>query len=252
MMREGEAGKVRFACAAITALVLVVAVPGSASGAYDFGDNLGDQPNQSMPCVDCTMWNLVLHPASTAGTIGSPIDGVLVSFTIKKAASSPVYGLEPIRARVIASAGSNSWRGGGASDYVIPSAAAGLQTFPSRIPIGAGDRVGFDDDPTVNGAIPLLYDNAFAACVTIQSPRLPLAGGAAFTPECNAQWEALIRGRVEPDADHDTFGDETQDRCPGRAGPNEGCPPAKKCKRKKHRAASAKKKKHCKKRKKRR
>ena len=30
---------------------------------------------------------------------------------------------------------------------------------------------------------------------------------------------------VEPDADHDGFGDETQDQCPGVAGPINGCPP---------------------------
>jgi hypothetical protein len=69
---------------------------------------------------------------------------------------------------------------------------------------------------------------------------------------------------LEPDADGDGFGDETQDQCLGTAGSQNGCaaasapvaPPApakkKKCKKhkKKHSASSAKKKKKkCKKKK---
>ena len=64
-----------------------------------------------------------------------------------------------------------------------------------------------------------------------------------------------LAATVEPDADHDTFGDETQDQCPTNAATQGPCPvtPAKKkkCKKKKHkRSAEFAKKKHCKKKKK--
>ena len=69
--------------------------------------------------------------------------------------------------------------------------------------------------------------------------------------------ELLVQFRVEPDADLDGFGDETQDKCQGTAGTNAGCPPAqqqkkkKKCKKgKKKKSAAAAKKKKCKKKKK--
>jgi hypothetical protein len=58
---------------------------------------------------------------------------------------------------------------------------------------------------------------------------------------------------IEPDADGDHFGDETQDKCPSNPAAQGTCPPAKpkKCKKKKKakkRAAAAKaKKKKCKK-----
>jgi hypothetical protein len=175
-----------------------------------------------------------------------------VSFTIKTATVPSAYAVEPIRVRMIRPGIGNVATGLGASGYVTPTRAGGLQTFPVRLPIASGDEIGFDDAVT-NGQLYPFYDNPFGpTCVAIASPRLAASG--AVTTECNADWELLLRGRVEPDADHDAWGDETQDRCMGRSGPNNGCPLThkKKCKRKKHRAhsgAAAAKKKHCKKRK---
>jgi hypothetical protein len=59
---------------------------------------------------------------------------------------------------------------------------------------------------------------------------------------------------VEPDADHDGFGDETQDQCPSNAATQGACPVTtkkKKCKKhkKKHHSAGVAKKKKCKKKK---
>jgi hypothetical protein len=70
-----------------------------------------------------------------------------------------------------------------------------------------------------------------------------------------------LAATVEPDADGDRFGDETQDQCPSNAAVQTLCPapptpaPAKKCKRKKKKssknsASAAKKKRGCKKKKK--
>jgi hypothetical protein len=62
-----------------------------------------------------------------------------------------------------------------------------------------------------------------------------------------------VSATLEPDADHDGFGDETQDQCPSSASTQGACAASShKCKKKKkhHRAAEAKKKK-CKKKKRR-
>jgi hypothetical protein len=72
------------------------------------------------------------------------------------------------------------------------------------------------------------------------------------TSSCNNN-EWLLQATVEPDADHDGFGDETQDSCPAYAQIHEGACPVngpppqpsghkKKCKKKKHRSATAAKK----------
>jgi hypothetical protein len=78
-----------------------------------------------------------------------------------------------------------------------------------------------------------------------------LNSSVAFAPPAS-NVRVNLAAIVEPDADHDTFGDETQDKCVGVAGPLDGCPAPtnttkKKCKKKKHHSAVAAKKKHCKK-----
>jgi hypothetical protein len=64
----------------------------------------------------------------------------------------------------------------------------------------------------------------------------------------------LANADIEPDADRDGFGDETQDACPINAATQGACPAVpikrKKCKkRKKHHSAAAAKKKRCKRKK---
>jgi hypothetical protein len=51
-----------------------------------------------------------------------------------------------------------------------------------------------------------------------------LAEGAAQSAGANGVCGFMVDATVEPDVDADGFGDETQDRCPGVAGPVEGCP----------------------------
>jgi hypothetical protein len=57
---------------------------------------------------------------------------------------------------------------------------------------------------------------------------------------------------VEPDADRDGFGDETQDQCPSNASTHGPCPAHKKCKKHKKKQSASAAKKHCKKKKKKR
>ena len=92
-----------------------------------------------------------------------------------------------------------------------------------------------------------------------RNPGSPTAVGALgnYLFDLNG-WIIDISATLEPDADNDGFGDESQDQCLGQAGGSNGCPgplPAapssqpvtkKKCKKHKHRSASAAKK-HCKK-----
>ena len=62
----------------------------------------------------------------------------------------------------------------------------------------------------------------------------------------NGNSELLLQYSVEPDADGDGYGDQTQDQCPSQAGTHGACvTPAKKkkCKKRKKSAAAAKKKK---------
>ena len=53
-------------------------------------------------------------------------------------------------------------------------------------------------------------------------PARPMDGSPATSTDTSG--EILLQARIEPDADHDGFGDETQDACPGRMGSLSGCP----------------------------
>ncbi len=146
------------------------------------------------------------------------------------------------------------WRGLAATspDVQAPRTSSGVQTFPARVPIVAGDylAIEFGSDRRqhpdlrrrASSARPSRFTGA-ARCLTDGSPFTANHTGA----------ELVLRARVEPDSDADGFGDETQDNCPGQAGVNAGCKAKKKCKRKgKKKSAAAKKKKGCKKRRKKR
>jgi hypothetical protein len=145
------------------------------------------------------------------------------------------------------------FRHGAGSDFVVvdrtdpgvvPSGA--LTHFPARISVLPGDLLGIQvvtqDTWCVFAGVPgdhHFYDFG-----------LDLQKGATFSTPNDAsgnRWN--IEATLEPDADHDGFGDETQDRCPANATAQGACK-AKKCKKKKHKhsAGSAKKKK-CKKKK---
>jgi hypothetical protein len=132
----------------------------------------------------------------------------------------------------------------GESDTVTPVASA-LNQYPIRIPVKTGDLIGFY---TVTDGGCDQPNPAFTE-LTNQSD---LATGAQ-APFSGAPYEMDVAASVEPDADHDGFGDETQDQCSTNAGTQGACPAIKKKKCKKHkkgkRSAELAKKKKCKKKK---
>ena len=222
-------------------LAALAAAPGSAAGSVHFADNLLGTPTTGSFCGQhCTLWNTNIYPANTAGTITSPIDGVLVAWAFKQQTQSPGATTYPVHPRVLEQVGSQ-WRGLDAGADVIPTTAGGIQSYPTRLPINQGDYIAIEFDN--NSVAPDMFaDNIFGAVMKLRSPPFP-TGGPPETISSSYNWQVLLRGTVEPDADHDGFRDETQDKCAGKNGPVAGCA-KKKCKRKKRkgkkRAAQAK------------
>jgi hypothetical protein len=98
-------------------------------------------------------------------------------------------------------------------------------TYLTRIPVGAGDLVGMRAEARtgcryVGGGIDSL--TRWETSVTDPAP-----GQARFFLDHAEDSLLNLSAVLEPDADADGFGDETQDGCPGQAGPaeNSGCPP---------------------------
>ena len=100
-------------------------------------------------------------------------------------------------------------------------ATAGTNTFNVRIPVQAGDAVGAADTGGTLLACEEASPGAFIG-VVLGNP----VTGATVPFEANPEEHSQlpIFATVEPDADGDGYGDETQDKCPTDASTHEACP----------------------------
>lgn len=99
--------------------------------------------------------------------------------------------------------------------------ARGINVFETRVPVQAGDQFGLYGPGPASGGI---------YCAGVPGDVVGgLSGDAAvgstneFGPAAGIQ--VAVSAIIEPDADGDGFGDETQDRCPQSASYQGECPP---------------------------
>lgn len=104
-----------------------------------------------------------------------------------------------------------------------------LNTFPTRISVQGGDRIALRLSDESGG--PCWFPDPATLGPDYQA--LGYAPSMGFDPAvgsnvtfANADQQALVNiaAVVEPDADGDGFGDETQDKCVGVSGTDNGCP----------------------------
>lgn len=220
-------------------------IPGSSVAAVTVG--VSDLSSPSSGGAAALGGDTFVNTALPAGNQQvSPIDGIVVRYRVQ------ATGWGNLALRILRPAG------GGAFDAVGTSAATFspplvddlVHGFDTRLPIASGDRIGVDADDSAR------FRDVAGAAYGLWLPRLDdSAPPSAPTPVQDK--EILFNADVEADADHDGFGDETQDACPSSAATQGPCPAApqvvpqakkKKCKRhKKRHPASAAKKKSCKK-----
>ena len=182
--------------------VAMALTPAAASAATTFGANLsGPASGAYLGCVNpCSAAQKTTSPAYV-----SPITGVLVQWAV--AGSSG-----PLAAEVVH--GST----GGAESAVQTPATDGVVSFPTRLPIAGGDRIAL----VTPGGGHLGIRDSGGLSIDVWAP--PLATGETRSPTNSApSAELLLSGTVEPDADHDGYGDETQDRCPADAATQAPC-----------------------------
>jgi hypothetical protein len=193
------------------ALSLALAIPAAASaaGSTEFGSNC--TPNWA----DALEGSVVEGGATGEG--GAPASGVITSWRLRTLA-----GAEPTAIRL------QVWRpadrGGvftleAESEPVSPTATEA--TFPTRLPIAAGDHLGI----STSGANPL-----FSACVTENTPTEVVVireytevGQVGVGSEAAHDTLLPVVATIEPDADGDGFGDITQDLCPTDASTQGPC-----------------------------
>ncbi|MCA1657422.1 MAG: hypothetical protein LC713_06915, partial [Actinobacteria bacterium] len=135
--------------------------------------------------------------------------GVVVKWRIRSDSATGTA-----RLRVVRPAGT-SYTGAGVSDPLALTGA--VAEAATRLPVTAGDYIGID-----NSTSALIFGATTGAEVTYfqgTSPagdKLGLPEGSTLAPtSTTANRQLAVQAVVEPDADGDGFGDETQDQCPG-------------------------------------
>jgi hypothetical protein len=167
------------------------------------------------PDLGCGSPNATLQAVSPSGQYAAPSAGVLTSWSFQADGSPP-----QLKFKVGRSVGGNDFTivGDSPVQTMTPNA---LNTFPTRIPVQAGDVIGYyhegpaGGDKCVRNAAPT-YSTRFV--------NVDPAPGSTMTYMTVGALQVDLSAVLEPDADHDGFGDETQDKCVGTAGTFNGCP----------------------------
>src|SRR3954447_14786520 len=172
----------------LVAAMLIAAAP--ADAAVTIGGTLTTAPDRQLTCtVECTVVQ--------DGAI-SPIQGVIVRWRVRTGAGPAT----PMRLQVLN--GVLATTGG----PVLPLA-SDTTTFSARMPIEPGNAIALlccADDPTV---------------VRAGSGTIRVFDPPSMVTPTSVEGELLLNADVEPDTDHDVFGDESQDNCVGIANPDQ-------------------------------
>jgi hypothetical protein len=193
------------------AIAASLALASPASGYVTIGSNLQAVPNDNLPgyCgTICTGMNLNL-PATAAGGLTAPIDGVVVKWRIRSGSSG-----NPLALRVLHPNSGTTFTGAGTSD---PGETNGdTAQFDSRVKIKQGESIGVDAQ---NSA--LIWSSSTPGTTAVvwgQVNNYPMGLPDGTTGAGDSQPdELLLQAVIEADADDDGFGDETQDACPSNA-----------------------------------
>lgn len=100
-------------------------------------------------------------------------------------------------------------------------AASQLNTFPTRIPVSGGELIGFRATGNVGNFPCAIVPGSPVDQVAFTLPASTLGTSASHTQTADRRLD--LSANLEPDADRDGFGDETQDLCPTQAGTQGPC-----------------------------
>lgn len=194
--------------------VALLSFPLAAAGPAQAAVRAGNQCSANTYYPGNTVVQLARAPGSPL-PIAAPVDGVVTSWQMTasavKAFAEAVKVMRPtpspIAFQVIAESGYGEVR-------------AGTNTFATRLPVQAGDRFGLygiEGALTCNPAGTVADKMGFEAGNV--TPGSPFSSSAEHSEELSP-----VSVSIEPDADHDGYGDETQDACPQDASTFLRCP----------------------------
>ena len=195
--------------AAAVAIAAVLALPATGNASESFGSLLKNSPaNGSDPCVEtvtgpCTLvaW-INPNDAGDPVTSPAPADGVIVKFRIRSSAAESVT----FRLATIDKQGDVALaQGAGVGPTVTLAGTKEIEEFPASVRVHRGDHVALDA-PSSN----MVYNQGGDEFTYLYAPPL-VAGQAPRAASAEPTGELLVQAVMEPDADRDGLGDETQD-----------------------------------------
>jgi hypothetical protein len=214
--------------------------------------NLGETFDPPDSCAPDTTYLLTKSPGNTYTV---PFGGVITSWSFQ-AGSVPPVSVRLKVGRVVSGTDLSDVETdlsiiGQSATETVP--ANTLKSYTTRVAVQQGDFLGIYLGGEGDELVQCADDSDLDFRDHYNNSEVFAGATAPFTLEGGAQFD--VAAVLEPDADHDGFGDETQDQCATNAGTQGSCPPVtpakkKKCKKhkKKHRSAESAKKK-CKKKK---
>ncbi len=194
----------------VTALALMGAQP--AAAATQFGNSCAAKE---------AAFGGTLASLDSAGSISAraPSSGVITRWTLNNEVPLPPGFQQALKVFRPTGAPSQYEVIGESSPISI---AVGANTADTRIPVQTGDFVGASG--TYEGAVYSLYCfTANPADRYVYFVGSPTKGPATTIEESTGAQSATV-ATIEPDADNDGFGDETQDGCPQSASTQAPCP----------------------------
>jgi hypothetical protein len=162
---------------------------------------------------------LLVQKTIDAASTALPFDGVVVRWRVLSSHS------DNFRVRVLSPEGGSGLKVLGSSAVesvnVAPSPPIGnVTSFPTRLSIPAGSYVGLASPTQALAPVALHVSGASATEFHDASD-----GTLITAPGTARSWEVAYDADIEPDADHDGYGDITQDGCPSAGAIHDGsCP----------------------------
>ena len=240
--------------------VLVAAPAGAGATTITFGADLTQSVTVGPACASSTGQAcsvVTLTRTDGFGERGSPIDGVLTSARVKTVGGATTVDVRVLRPDLVLPL---TYLNVGPEipipvPDVPPSSGVISEATGLHHPIAMHDVLGMGwSQPSTALNYGVVGSGSSCALRQGSTGGHPVDTSVQYNSG-GCLFEILVQGTVETDADHDGYGDDTQDQCPTDASTHGPCPTTstpppphkKKCKKKKHRSADAVIAKKCKK-----
>jgi hypothetical protein len=215
---------------------LLLMFPAAGQAKTIFGSQLKNDPTEKS-CelvAPCTIVSHIVSapPNGDPYSGGAPVSGVITSFRVR-AYSQEEPGQITFRLANLTLPDPNNLESalataaGTGPTITLPPIGEGevsITEVPARLPVKAGQQLAVD----ISKSVAIIYNsNGDKRSYLFSSPTLQEGEGQRASNDVLN--ELNVQATIEPDADNDGFGDETQDQCPTQAstqGPCDTTPPA--------------------------